>query len=159
MTVGLDMSFHREVHTYTSLHDNDTIAETIDGKLIPTGNLGGLKSRTVDDLVGYLRKVNSVHAWIVDNLAGGVDECQRIDLDSDSLAQLHDAIETALETGEGMEPRAGFFFGNTDKDEYWQEDLRDALHIVEWILKDMTPAAGDPNNWRNSKSYYYQASW
>ena len=157
--MGLDQYFHREVHTYEMVRDGDT-CKTVDGIDIPAANLGGSVSRTTDDRVGYLRKANAVHGWIVDNLAGGEDECQRIHLSVEDVSALLREVEFALATGEGMEPRSGFFFGSTDKDEYWREDLKTTRDILTWILDDAKVSKPDPeNSYWYTVDYYYQASW
>ena len=153
------MYFHREVHTYEMVRDGDT-CKTVDGIVIPARNLGGSTSRTTDELVGYLRKANAVHAWIVDNLAGGEDECQRIHLSVEDVSALLHAVELALASGKGMEPRSGFFFGSTDKDEYWRHDLETTRGILKWILGDArNNKPSDENSFWHTVSYYYQASW
>ncbi len=42
----------------------------------------------------------------------------------------------------------GFFFGNTDYNEYYLSDLKDTKKILKQILKD-----------KDSGEYYYQSSW
>ena len=69
--------------------------------------------------VGYWRKFNALHNWIVIHCADGVDECQDIYVDTDKLEELvsilgkvknnNDLAEELLPTAEG------FFFGGTGK--------------------------------------------
>ena len=42
----------------------------------------------VVELVGYWRKFNALHSWFIENLADGVDNCQRIPVEIDDLKKL-----------------------------------------------------------------------
>lgn len=148
--MGLDQYSHREKFTHV-MEDKTETATTVDGHVIPWTNLGYGTMRTTDDLIGYLRKANAVHGWIVKNLADGKDECQRIHLAEEDLIHLAADVTNALTTGEGMDPKQGFFFGSQNKDEYWRDDLVRTRKIVTWILEDMRHS--------ENVTYYYQASW
>jgi hypothetical protein len=102
----------------------------------------------------YWRKANAIHGWIVKNCADGVDECQPIYLSRDQLATLQDlaarAIEGDKEAQEELSPTEGFFFGGTDRDEWYYLDLkttRDGLAQVLKVAKD------------KPVSFTYMASW
>lgn len=62
----------------------------------------------VSQRVGYWRKHNALHTYIVEQCAGGVDECQEIWLDEDRLKQLREAVE-----GDELNNGSGFFFGES----------------------------------------------
>lgn len=47
--------------------------------------------------VGYWRKANAIHRWFVDNVQGGVDECQHSYVDSEQLEELRDIVKQLLE--------------------------------------------------------------
>lgn len=132
--------------------------------------------------VGYQRKANAIHNWIINNVADGVDDCKPVSLSNEDIVKLRDTIikvldasvlvkgkiqngtryedgkETPImEDGKYIEDStvaqellptgSGFFFGNTDYNEYYYDDLVDALKICKEMLKD------------DSADYYYQASW
>lgn len=138
--------------------------KTSDGIAIPPKNLGLMGSQEVTDMIGYLRKVNAVHGWIVRHLAEGVDDCQRIYLDRESVvmlvADLHDAIDNP-KTNTGLPPTPGFFFGSTERDDWYLDDMKDALAIFTWLLEvmeaDEEKAARD--GLVAEYQYWYQASW
>lgn len=148
--MGLDMYWYRETYKVAPVEEQEEV-HTHDGVPIPKRNLGYISSSTSADQVGYLRKANAVHGWIVQQVAGGKDECQRIYLDKNDVTKLLRDVRAALDTGEGMEPVEGFFFGSQDKDEYWREDLERTATICRWLLNDMEQAT--------RASYFYQASW
>lgn len=104
--------------------------------------------------IGYFRKFNALHKWIVHNLADDVDECQRIMLTREDMQKIREiCIEiladsskapTLLPTGEG------FFFGGTDYDEYYMHNVQEAFELFSKILDTV-----------DLKEYdiIYQASW
>lgn len=109
--------------------------------------------------VAYWRKANSIHAWMVQNLADGKDECQRIYLDHDHINKLINKCKAALSlyrsgeiegAGRMMPPQGGFFFGNTDVKDCWAKDMEDTIKQLAPLL--------DPEL-SKKYSFYYRASW
>ena len=71
---------------------------------------GEYASYRVSKQVGYWRKANAIHGWIVRNCANGVDECQRISLNKQDLISLRDSCVSALANRSEALPYDG---GNT----------------------------------------------
>jgi hypothetical protein len=75
----------------------------------------------------YWRKANAIHQWFVDNCADGADNCKPVTLYLDSLEELLRVCkETKAEPHKASEllPTSdGFFFGSTDYDDWYWEDL------------------------------------
>ena len=157
------------------------------GGSLPTPEYGGIN---IAKCVGYWRKANAIHGWIIREVANNVDECQRIDLDRTDLIRLRDecvnaladranatpAVDTTktIKEGEGIDvakaimnemlaqrkntntltvdeplsPISGFFFGSTEKDEWYYNALEYTVETINSLL-----ANGD--EWQ----YYYRASW
>jgi hypothetical protein len=103
--------------------------------------------------VGYWRKANAIHAWFVDNVQGGVDECQESPVTREQLQTLFKLCEAVFTQGykpeSPLQPRAGFFFGNTDINGFFYEDLRKTIDILYKAFDD--EYAG--------YDFVYQASW
>ena len=136
----------------------------------------------VEEQVMYWRKFNALHAWFVENVQGGVDECQvsyvsRIQLE-DLLAVLR-KVESSLEASaktkqkirigynadgemfdeidvfedtsvaEDLFPtQEGFFFGGTEYDDYYLQQVKETITMLEAELE--VEDGGD---------YLYHASW
>jgi len=97
--------------------------------------------------VGYWRKANQIHKWFVHNVQNGEDECREFYVSREQLAELKELCEQALTTKDAslLPTQEGFFFGNTEIDEgYWQ-DIEDTIKIISDLPED-----GD---------FYYQSSW
>jgi hypothetical protein len=104
----------------------------------------------------YWRKVNAVHNWFVE-LSGAEDNCQEIPVSRDHLKELrHSCSEVLLDNSKAdklLPPSAGFFFGSTEIDEYYIEDIQrtyDELNRVIGLCES------DPES---EYDFYYQASW
>lgn len=107
----------------------------------------------VNVTIGYWRKANAIHAWFVNELAGGVDECQKIYVPKERLVELRELVTTVLKdpsrAEELLPPQSGFFFGSTEVDDWYMQDLATTLGIVNKAL-DL-----DEGRW----TLHYQASW
>jgi len=102
----------------------------------------------------YWRKANQVHSWFVENCQNGVDECQRAYVSRGQLEELRNLCKEVLES-KGMAvkllpPNSGFFFGSTEIDEWYWEDLESTVTMLESILDDEL---------FTDCSFYYQSSW
>lgn len=97
--------------------------------------------------VGYWRKANQIHNWFVQNVQDGEDNCAEYYVSLDQLKQLRETCITALVTknAELIPPTEGFFFGSTEIDQFYWDDLKDTVEI----LADLDENA----------DYYYNASW
>lgn len=151
--MGLDMYLKgkRYLRTYVEESDDAKIANSIT-QHFPEINSAGIKVNQVECELGYWRKANAIHAWFVRNVQDGVDECQETWLERGDLEKLLEAVNTVLANPEQakdvLPPQEGFFFGNTDIDQYYIADLEYTRDMIERILKL-------DNNW----DFYYRASW
>lgn len=125
---------------------------TVDGKSVPI-DISRVSSIEVD--VCQWRKANQIHKWFVDNVQYGNDDCKRYYVSAD---QLNDLLELCREVKvlyeakeydkvrELLPPCDGFFFGGTEVDEYYYQDILDTIGMLE----NLSDGDGD---------YYYETSW
>lgn len=127
--------------------------------------------KSLFDEVVYWRKANQIHKWFVDNVQGGVDDCNYYEVSRENIETLlkickeviqktitkksmikngsiykNGKWEDKLEEGEIivnpeiaeelLPTTEGFFFGGTDYDEYYLEDLKYTITKLEEILKE-----------------------
>ena len=81
----------------------------------------------------YWRKANAIHGWFVREVQGGEDNCQQVKVAVEQLEALLTLVTAALRTKDAslLPPTGGFFFGSTDVDEgYWQD--------LEFTKKELT---------------------
>jgi len=111
--------------------------------------------------VAYWRKANAIHKWLVDNVQDGVDDCGKYDVSREQLQQLLECCQRILETSKEPDPLAvaavaaeslptqsGFFFGSTEYDEGYLDDIRSTV-------TQLTTALEMPDCW----DFSYHASW
>lgn len=115
-------------------------------------------SYIVED-VGYWRKFNALHEWFVVNCQDGRDECQESYVDKTKLEELlvnlkkikdvyDSGDDTVNELCEELLPTTpGFFFGSTDYDQWYFENVTATILLLEELMAE---GEGD---------YYYHASW
>lgn len=107
----------------------------------------------------YWRKANQIHNWFVSTLANGFDECQVIPVSRENLVALHDRCGVLLDTKSNelaadlLPPTSGFFFGSTDIDEWYWQDVEETHKQLTELLDEIT----EENKW--NYSIEYQASW
>lgn len=110
-----------------------------------------LRDATSKQEIGYWRKANQIHGWIVRHKAEGVDDCQEIPLTRKDLQELKDLCDTVLQdTSKAQDllpPTSGFFFGSTEVDEYYFSDLQDTVKIIDNALSS------------RKRKFIYRASW
>lgn len=156
--MGLDMYLYAELYV-DGEYRNDAGSITIKdsenalyrGELtVPVKEIVSVTLR-----VGYWSKANAIHKWFVDNVANGVDDCRPIYFNLGTLEELkklclevlsaHEKAEELLPTG------GGFFFGSTDYDETYYEDLMDTVKIIDHAISMANKYKG--------LDFYYRASW
>jgi hypothetical protein len=102
----------------------------------------------------YWRKANQIHAWFVKNVQDGKDECQETYVDREKLQELIDTCKTVLNdrsrAEELLPSQSGFFFGNTEYNEWYFQDLNYTVNQLEKVLANTAFEKCD---------FYYQSSW
>ena len=105
--------------------------------------------------VAYWRKANAIHRWFVKNVQDGEDDCEvHRELTKDDLLTLRDLaheVYTNPDLAERRLPtRSGFFFGSTQYDEGYMNDLKDTIDQIDNILKTTD---------FETEALYYVSSW
>lgn len=163
--MGLDMYFYARKTTYKSFSkwDNpDRVNEVNYPEDLKTfsdhiydRNFKSVQTETSYQ-IGYFRKFNALHSYIVKTFANGIDNCQDIILYKEDVEQIKKVLDDVLEANteekakELLPTQSGFFFGGTDYDEFYFEDVKDAADLMQSFL----------DNFDFEKyQLVYQASW
>jgi hypothetical protein len=100
------------------------------------------------------RKANAIHKWFVDNVQDGVDDCGEYKVTKEHLIQLQNTCNEILfdhNLAEVLLPtQSGFFFGNTNYDDWYYNDLAETVRIIDEILKTKPYCLDE---------LYYSSSW
>lgn len=144
--MGLDMYLEAEAY-FSEYFDKDKFKAL--SAVFP-----GYKPKKVRFEAGYWRKANAIHQWFVTNCQNGVDECQDTYVDTDKLKELLDLCKSIgkskKKAAELLPPQSGFFFGSTEIDQRYFQDIKDTITILEKCLND---------EFFKSCDFYYRSSW
>ena len=105
--------------------------------------------------VMYWRKANAIHNWFVNKVQKGNDDCGEYVVTTEQLTELRDLCAIILAdknnkvASELLPTQSGFFFGGTDYDDWYYQDLTNTMTILDKVLAESTP----------HDTYYYSASW
>lgn len=159
--MGLDMNLSRRTYVKNSPYMEDDRKHTITikrGKKLRKDIKNERISEIVED-VGYWRKFNALHNWFVQNVQGGVDECKPHFVGIDDLNNLKEILENVLknkdEAHEILPTTSGFFFGGTDYDEYYFEDVESTLNLINDLIEEHKKSEKDGIFY----DYEYRSSW
>lgn len=115
---------------------------------------GDMKLKYLTYEAMYWRKANAIHAWFVENVQNGVDDCKDYSVSREELEALMnvcaDVIANPERAGELLPPKGGFFFGAAEVDEWYWENVKRTYEELKALLSlDMD------SYW----SFTYQSSW
>lgn len=101
----------------------------------------------------YWRKANAIHKWFVENIQDGVDDCDKYEVAAEQLTELCDLCHQVIENRELAEEllptQSGFFFGSTDYDEWYFEDVRRTFDCLTNLLDGCS----------KDETFVYWSSW
>jgi hypothetical protein len=122
------------------------------GKPVP--HIKPERIKFVDEEVAYWRKANHIHKWFVDNVQEGKDDCQTSYVSSSKLKELLGVCKQVVQypslAPELLPTQEGFFFGSTEYDEWYFNDVKETITMLEAILSEEGAETSD---------YEYHASW
>lgn len=149
--MGLDMYLSARRYLSVYKEEDKEILEVLDN--IDVGQNGMKVKEIVYDAM-YWRKANAIHRWFVQHCQSGIDDCREAYVPTDLIRDLvHDCEITLKNKGrakELMPTQEGFFFGSTDIDDGYFEDLQNTVDTLKPLLERQ-----DINNF----DFYYRASW
>jgi len=104
----------------------------------------------------YWRKANAIHRWFVEKIQDGVDNCAEYSVSTEDLVELRDICKQVLadpsKADELLPTQSGFFFGSTEVDEWYLEDLKYTVERLD-VLLDLPEVKDYKIN------FYYSSSW
>lgn len=109
-------------------------------------------TKTLEE-VAYWRKANQIRNWIVQNTEYEADaDCEEYLLNKETLENLVSDCKAVIAENtladELLPTKSGFFFGSTEYDDWYFEDLKSTVKQVEKVLKE--------TDWDNEDIYYYE---
>ena len=95
--------------------------------------------KSIIDSIADWRKANHIHKWFVDNVQDGVDDCGMYEVTKEQLQELLVTCKEVLNgtvnvARELLPTTSGFFFGGTDYDQWYFEDIKYTIKIICDVL-------------------------
>lgn len=159
--MGLDMYLTKRIYigaNYEHRNVKGNVNITVDGVEV---DVDFNKIDSISFRAGYWRKANQIHNWFVQNVQDGEDNCAEYYVGIDKLEELLNTVnavlasptpnETAMEL---LPPAEGFFFGTTELDEWYWQDLEETQTIIKNALQDIQKQTSGAY-----VTFYYQSSW
>ena len=150
--MGLDMYLSKKTYVKYWEHNGDNNYEVTVTKAGKPTNIDPKKVSYIVEEVGYWRKANQIHQWFVENVQQGEDDCQESYVSREKLEELLGVckiVKNHKEKAEQILPtQSGFFFGGTEYDEYYYQDIDNTIEILEEALSD-----------ESADDFAYRASW
>ena len=136
--MGLDMMLYMNVWGMS----DEKFQEDVDKAVMPRfSSLRGIEPRLVFVRYEVLmwRKANAIHNWFVQNVQEGVDDCGEYEVSEEDLRKLLKDVEEVLKdkskAPEILPTTEGFFFGSTDYDEDYFDDLKYTAKGIKNVLR------------------------
>ena len=151
--MGLDMYLSKKTYVkqwdHQSPEEKYEVVVTKGGK--PVDGIKASRVKYIEEEVGYWRKANQIHRWFVENVQEGKDDCGDYYVGDNQLQELLDVCKKVTadnSLAESLLPSAsGFFFGGTNYDEWYFEDVKNTISILEDALQS------------KGGEIYYSSSW
>ena len=148
--MGLDMYLSAKL--WTSKYGNEKLNKKF-WACVPFKPIDNINSAELKVEVGYWRKSNHIHKWFVDNCQEGEDDCRYSYVSRKQLKELLELCKKVLKdkskAKELLPVEKGFFFGSSEYDDWYFDDIKDTIDQIERVLKDV------PEEW----DFEYHASW
>ena len=150
--MGLDMYLNAQKYA------SDRFSPELYSKVLDAVNVDvlprkGLPSVQVEVGVAYWRKANAIHQWFVDTCQDGTDDCRPAHVSREQLEELLNLAKQVKAdpslASELLPTSSGFFFGSTEYDEYYMQDIDSTIEQLEQVLTTTS------NDWY----FQYQSSW
>lgn len=156
--MGLDMYLYKETYVkqwnFTPKEKQYNVTVTQGGE--PVDHIKSDRIAEIKEEVGYWRKANQIHKWFVDNVQNGEDDCGNYYVSNEQLKELLEICKKVKENHklaeELLPSSSGFFFGQTEYNERYFQDIDNTIEIIEQLLTELQ----DENNYVD---IYYSSSW
>lgn len=159
--MGLDMYLKGKRYLSQYNDQDKPIAEDLTNKFfskkltdIANADNEPIRINQLECSLAYWRKANAIHNWFVENCQDGVDECQESYVTRDKLSELMGICKQILDdnslAAELLPPQSGFFFGSTDIDEWYMQNIEFTHDRIKLILE-----SDEFDGW----DFYYHSSW
>jgi hypothetical protein len=135
--MGLDMFLYAKRHlndwNEVDVAKADQIRELFPELPVPVEDIS--RAMIVQTQIGYWRKANHIHKWMVDNVQDGKDDCKYYSFYSDQRSALRAVCEAVLadhtKAPSMLPTQSGFFYGDSQYGEWYFHDVQKTIGILD----------------------------
>lgn len=159
--MGLDMYLEARRfisgYSHSGEEENEKFRQIVDA--VDMADVNDERFATVSVNVAYWRKANAIHDWFVREVQNGEDDCKTYYVSREKLQELEELCRRVVKSGEPevaaelLPTASGFFFGTTDYDEYYFEQIEWTAQRLAEILTKL------PDGGMRGVDFYYNSSW
>lgn len=150
--MGLDMYLSKKTYVKYWDHNGDDNYEVKVTKAGQPTKINPKKVSYIIEEAGYWRKANQIHRWFVENVQRGNDDCGSYWVSRETLEKLLELCKKVNDDNsladELLPSASGFFFGSTEYDEWYFNDIKNTIEIIEECLSD-----------ESAHDFEYSSSW
>lgn len=154
--MGLDMYLEKSIYVGANWGGVDATVRILNSKGVELP-INVEKISTIVESFGYWRKANAIHQWFVENVQDDVDNCGRYYVGMDNIKELLSLVNEVLLSPDRapdlLPTTSGFFFGGTEYDDWYFDNLKTTKEILERAIKEKE------DDKTNSIEFYYTSSW
>jgi len=131
--MGLDM--YLKGRKYIGWKESNSAQKAVNEAI---SDRGVININYVEGEVMYWRKANAIHNWFVENVQGGKDDCDTYSVSHQQLSELAKLIDRAIKIKDPslLPAVSGFFFGDTEYDEYYWQTLEFTSQRLHELMSD-----------------------
>lgn len=99
--------------------------------------------RSSKGIIAYWRKANHIHNWFVQHIQSSNDDCGEYGLSISDMQELVNVCNEVLEARcekvscDLLPTTSGFFFGSTEYDEWYYNEVEYTKDVLEEILRNV----------------------
>ncbi len=154
--MGLDMYLSKKTYVQNWSHMTPDKRHSVTVKCggVDVPHIKPERVSYIEEQIHSWRKSNQIHRWFVENVQGGMDNCEEYFVSRDNLRDLlHECRQVIAKpdhSSEILPTVEGCFFGSTDYDEFYFQDIKETAEMLEKVLEE------EPEN---QCDFYYRSSW
>lgn len=158
--MGLDMYLTKRTYVQNWDYMSESEKNHVSVKGADEKHIKSDRVQYIIEQLCYWRKANHIHRWFVENVQSGEDDCGEYVVSISEIKQLRDVCyEVMTDNSKAQEllpTSSGFFFGGTEYDEWYFNQVSKTFEILSEVVREMEEYQKQINK---NAWLLYRASW
>lgn len=122
----------------TSLNNFQQDGQDINPNIVEWKGIQLKRISSIKEEVGYWRKANAIHRWMVKNVQNGQDDGKPYTMEEPQITKLLQLCEMVMKNkkfaNKLLPTEQGFFWGETEYDDYYYEQIEYTKEVMKAAL-------------------------